>query len=67
MTAENATAGADAKEGWTQNGDVWTKTVTFDPQDAACKFSITVTDLAGNECPDEAHPHRPRQPQRKRV
>lgn len=53
MTAENATAGADAKEGWTQNGDVWTKTVTFDPQDAACKFSITVTDLAGNECPDE--------------
>lgn len=53
MTAENATAGADAKEGWTQNGDVWTKTVTFDPQDAACKFSITVTDLAGNKCPDE--------------
>lgn len=53
MTAENATAGADAKEGWTQNGDVWTKTVTFDPQDAVCKFSITVTDLAGNECPDE--------------
>lgn len=53
MTAENATAGADAKEGWTQNGDVWTKTVTFDPQDAVCKFSITVTDLAGNKCPDE--------------
>lgn len=53
MTAENATAGADAKEGWTQNGDVWTKTVTFDPQDAVCKFSIDVTDLAGNECPDE--------------
>lgn len=53
MTAENATAGADAKEGWTQNGDVWTKTVTFDPQDAACKFSIDVTDLAGNKCPDE--------------
>lgn len=53
MTAENATAGADAKEGWTQNGDVWTKTVTFDPQDAVCKFSITVTDLAGNECPDK--------------
>lgn len=53
MTAENATAGADAKEGWTRNGDVWTKTVTFDPQDAVCKFSITVTDLAGNECPDE--------------
>lgn len=53
MTAENATAGADAKEGWTQNGDVWTKTVTFDPQDAVCKFGITVTDLAGNECPDE--------------
>lgn len=52
MTAENATAGADAKEGWTQNGDVWTKTVTFDPQDAVCKFSITVTDLAGNKCPD---------------
>ncbi len=53
MTAENATAGADAKEGWTRNGDVWTKTVTFDPQDAVCKFSIDVTDLAGNECPDE--------------
>lgn len=53
MTAENATAGADAKEGWTQNGDVWTKTVTFDPQDAVCKFSIDVTDLAGNKCPDE--------------
>lgn len=53
MTAENATAGADATEGWTQNGDVWTKTVTFDPQDAVCKFSITVTDLAGNKCPDE--------------
>lgn len=53
MTAENATAGADAKEGWTQNGDVWTKTVTFDPQDAVCKFSIDVTDLAGNECPDK--------------
>lgn len=53
MTAENATAGADAKEGWTQNGDVWTKTVTFDPQDAVCKFSIDVIDLAGNECPDE--------------
>lgn len=53
MTAENATVGADAKEGWTQNGDVWTKTVTFDPQDAVCKFSIDVTDLAGNECPDE--------------
>lgn len=53
MTAENATAGADAKEGWTRNGDVWTKTVTFDPQDAVCKFSITVTDLAGNKCPDE--------------
>lgn len=53
MTAENATAGADAKEGWTQNGDVWTKTITFDPQDAVCKFSIDVTDLAGNECPDE--------------
>ena len=53
MTAENATAGADAKEGWTRNGDVWTKTVTFDPQDAVCKFRIDVTDLAGNECPDE--------------
>lgn len=53
MTVENATAGADAKEGWTQNGDVWTKTVTFDPQDAVCKFSIDVTDLAGNKCPDE--------------
>ena len=53
MTAENATAGADAKEGWTQNGDVWTKTVTFDPQDAVCKFSIDVTDLAGNKCPDK--------------
>lgn len=53
MTAENATAGADAKGGWTQNGDVWTKTVTFDPQDAVCKFSIDVTDLAGNKCPDE--------------
>lgn len=53
MTAENATAGADAKEGWTQNGDVWTKTVTFDPQDAVCKFRIDVTDLAGNKCPDE--------------
>lgn len=53
MTAENATAGADAKEGWTQNGDVWTKTVTFNPQDAVCKFSIDVTDLAGNKCPDE--------------
>lgn len=53
MTAENATAGADAKEGWTQNGDVWTKTVTFDPQDAVCKFSITVTDLAGNTCTND--------------
>ena len=53
MTAENATAGADAKEGWTQNGDVWTKTVTFDPQDAVCEFSISVTDLAGNTCTND--------------
>lgn len=53
MTATNATVGGSASEGWSQNGDVWTKTVTFDPQDAVCKFSITVTDLAGNECPDE--------------
>lgn len=53
MTATNATVGGNASEGWSQNGDVWTKTVTFDPQDAVCEFSITVTDLAGNECPDE--------------
>lgn len=53
MKAENATAGADTKEGWTQNGDVWTKTVTFDPQDAVCEFSISVTDLAGNTCTND--------------
>ncbi len=53
MTAANATAGGSADEGWSQNGDVWTKTVTFDPQDAACKFSISVTDLAGNTCTND--------------
>ncbi len=53
MTATNATAGGSAGEGWSQNGDVWTKTVTFDPQDAACEFSISVTDLAGNTCTND--------------
>lgn len=53
MTATNATVGGSASEGWTQNGDVWTKTVTFDPQDAVCEFSISVTDLAGNTCTND--------------
>ena len=53
MTATNATAGGSASEGWSQNGDVWTKTVTFDPQDAVCEFSISVTDLAGNTCTND--------------
>lgn len=53
MTATNATAGADGKTGWVQSetdSDVWTKTVTFNPQDAICEFNIKVTDLAGNVC-----------------
>lgn len=53
MTATNATVGGSASEGWSQNGDVWTKTVTFDPQDAVCEFSISVTDLAGNTCTND--------------
>lgn len=53
MTATNATVGGSASEGWSQNGDVWTKTVTFDPQDAFCEFSISVTDLAGNTCTND--------------
>lgn len=53
MTATNATVGGNASEGWSQNGDVWTKTVTFDPQDAVCEFSISVTDLAGNTCTND--------------
>lgn len=53
MTANNATVGGSASEGWSQNGDVWTKTVTFDPQDAVCEFSISVTDLAGNTCTND--------------
>lgn len=53
MTATNATAGGSAGEGWSQNGDVWTKTVTFNPQDAVCEFSISVTDLAGNTCTND--------------
>ena len=53
MTATNATAGADPHTGWVQskdNKDIWTKTVTFNPQDATCEFNIEVTDLAGNVC-----------------
>lgn len=53
MTATNATAGADPHTGWVQskdNKDIWTKTVTFNPQDATCEFNIKVTDLAGNVC-----------------
>lgn len=53
MTATNATVGGSASEGWSQNGDVWTKAVTFDPQDAVCEFSISVTDLAGNTCTND--------------
>lgn len=53
MTATNATVGGSASEGWSQNGDVWTKIVTFDPQDAVCEFSISVTDLAGNTCTND--------------
>ena len=50
-----ATVNGEAISGsdWVQNGDVWTKTVTFNPQDAICKFSITVTDKAGNTTTDE--------------
>lgn len=53
MTATNATSGANAAEGWKQsesNTDVWTKVVVFNPKDATCEFSITVTDKAGNVC-----------------
>lgn len=53
MAAVNATAGADPHTGWVQskdNKDIWTKTVTFNPQDATCEFNIEVTDLAGNVC-----------------
>ena len=51
LTATGASAGATASEGWSQNGDTWTKTVTF-ARDANCKFSIDVVDKAGNVCPN---------------
>ncbi|MBQ6404022.1 MAG: Ig-like domain repeat protein, partial [Oscillospiraceae bacterium] len=51
LVATGASAGAAAAEGWSQNGDTWTKTVTFG-RDANCKFSIDVVDKAGNVCPN---------------
>lgn len=42
------TTGASGQSEWTSNGDVHTKTVSYQ-NDANCKFSIEVVDKAGNK------------------
>ena len=54
LKVTGASAGSNPSEGWNKSGeDTWVKTVSF-THDANCTFEISVTDLAGNTCPDSA-------------